>query len=70
MLEAIQCLIERHERIETPQFDVAYQVEDRSFHVAQDSDSPWGPAPAADLRCSRTGWSGRGIVLIAQSEPT
>ena len=37
-----------HERIETPQLDVAYQVENRSFHVEQDSISPWGPAPAAD----------------------
>ena len=37
-----------HERIETPQLDVAYQVEDRSFHVEQDAISPWGPAPAAD----------------------
>ncbi len=44
----LESRIAGHQRIETPQLDVAYQVENRSFHVTQDSISPWGAAPAAE----------------------
>ncbi|MBT6148980.1 MAG: hypothetical protein HOH74_26320, partial [Gemmatimonadetes bacterium] len=44
----LESRIEGHRRIETPELDVAYTVDDRSFHVSVDSMAPWGAAPAAD----------------------
>ena len=34
--------------METPELNVTYEVDDRSFHVNLETIAPWGPAPAAD----------------------
>lgn len=44
----LESRLNNHQRIETPQLDVAYTVEERSFHVSIDSMAPWGAAPAAE----------------------
>jgi len=43
----LESRIHDHRRIETPQLDVAYQVEDRSYHVTSETGAPWGDAPGA-----------------------
>ena len=43
----LESRIKGHRRIETPQLDVAYQVEERSFHVARDTVAPWGRCPVS-----------------------
>jgi hypothetical protein len=43
----LESRIHDHRRIETPQLDVAYQVEDRSYHVTSETGAPGGDAPGA-----------------------
>ena len=43
----LESRIDGHRRIETPQLDVAYQVEDRSYHVTAGIGAPWGEAANA-----------------------
>ena len=44
----LESRIRDHERMETPELNVTYEVDDRSFHVNLETIAPWGPAPAAD----------------------
>lgn len=42
----LESRVQGHRRIETPELDIAYRVDERSCHVALDGTAPWGAAPA------------------------
>ena len=39
--QLLESRIHGHVRIDTPHLDIAYQVDERSFHVTGDPSEPW-----------------------------